>query len=838
VFAGTRLDTVTSGAEHEAISTILYENFSDNLAWRSVVENEDGRDSNGKAVQWFFPVDNKLGKDGPTLRNLMSVVHTAIDRAAYTHKEVPLSWFQTMDRLNDTGKSCLTLAEVIAASASCNVSPVEIPLLLSFLHDMGHLMWLNEPELRDVVILDPLSYLVTPATIIICKLTPDHDDSTHHFMGVHRECDKHYKKEWTQLKQSGVLHVKLLPILWREYVEHTSNLLRLMVKFGLLVPLRSKLAASHTEQSARLSGPTLSSTNSSAMEVTQYLVPTLLATAPHDDPAVLVWTDKPCVTGYFVFTLLDDFADTCTLTAGDLKSSGFLPGGMFERLMGKALCWSQETARGASLNLQSVLLHKDLAVLSFGGQRFRLVHCADIHCVRVDVEGSNPIGIMQKLLDFIVKVTEECMKSLRCFPAVCYHSDPEAAGAAQASDPLGKHLSAAELLIPLQQLRLAGRGESMLAWRGGRALMTMSEIKSRYGQWLQLFERRERYDVFISYRWGRYDTEFTEQVFDMFTNFSVGESNRAVEVFLDRKRLEKGRRFKSDFAAALSHSHVALPVISMAALEKMHDHSSDMVDNVLLEWIIILECAAAKRVSKVYPIVFGSRQVVVQSVAGADAPVQAHLEYAIVNEFFSEFARHPLPDTVPTATLREAAELLRENDVTMAMQLRHYTVRSVVQELLQFLLCCASEVRPAELVETYCLAAVDLVNELDAEAAAAARKATPAPLTVVQPVSSTNTPTVTQASTPIPVAAAAAAHTPVLRQLQDLTAEEVGQLMVRAHLDPLRDIFQTRGVGGMMLFYVEEVSDLLSAEYGLTSKGLARGLLERIVEWKRDGVML
>jgi hypothetical protein len=34
------------------------------------------------------------------------------------------------------------------------------------------------------------------------------------------------------------------------------------------------------------------------------------------------------------------------------------------------------------------------------------------------------------------------------------------------------------------------------------------------------------------------------------------------------------------------------------------------------------------------------------------------------------------------------------------------------------------------------------------------------------------------------------------------------------------------------------VCDLLSAEYGLTSKGLARGLLERIVEWKRDGVML
>ncbi len=49
------------------------------------MENEDGRDSNGKAIQCFFPVDNKLGKKGETMKQLMSVVH---DGAAHTRKQV------------------------------------------------------------------------------------------------------------------------------------------------------------------------------------------------------------------------------------------------------------------------------------------------------------------------------------------------------------------------------------------------------------------------------------------------------------------------------------------------------------------------------------------------------------------------------------------------------------------------------------------------------------------------------------------------------------------------------------------------------------------------------
>jgi len=826
-FVGTRLDTVSSAAAHESISTQLYENFSDNLAWRSVLENANGRDSNGKAFQWFFPVDNTAGRHGTTLTNLMSVIHDAIDNAAYTHKEVPLTWFRVMDCMKDTSKDCLSLAEVRAIAAQCSVTAPEVPFLLSFLHDMGHLMWHDEPELRDVVILDPVSFLVAPATIIICKLTPDHDDSTHHFVAMHRECDRMHKREWLMLKQEGVLSAVLLPILWKDYLPHTNTLLLLMVKFGLLVPLRT-------------------SSDVAKGGITQYLVPTLLSPAPLADLAVANWTDCGTVrSSHIVFTLIEDLHNSSTLSATDLKSSGFLPGGMFERLVGKALSWAQTTTKHACLSLHSVLLYKDVAVLSFGQQRFRLVNCSDIHCVRVDIEGSNPIGVLNKLLDFVNKIIDECMKCLRCFAAVSYSTD----GASFAStNMLKKNIATSELLIPLTQLRQAARGESMLAWRGGRTLMSVSEIKSRYGSWLQMYDLREHYDAFISYRWGPHDSEFTDALFDMLTNFSVGENNRAVEVFLDRKRLQEGRRFKADFAAALTHTLVALPVVSHAALSRFMEHRGDIVDNVLLEWIMILESFAAKRLLKVFPILFGKRTQSTPLITSANTTDSTEVltdailrGSAVTGDFFAEPVKDKLPHVVPTATLAQASQLLAENGIQPSAGFASYTVHSIVDEMLQFLSCNACEVKPAALVETFAEKVVGLLTDCGADALA--RVLVPAASHVQKENARTTTvpsithPTGVTASSPVTVASPlSTAAVTGNRPLKSLSSAELCQLLLHMQLDPVSHLFSERKVSGLMLSYCDEVADLLTPDYGLTSKGLAKGLFGLICEWKSDGV--
>ena len=775
VIVGSRLDKITSPADHEKISTILHEHFCDNLAWRSVISNKEGRDSNGKALQWFFPVDNTLGVSCNGMKRLMSVVYGVIDKAAYTHKQVPLTWLKVIDQMADSKKDCLLLSNLTSLCRRNGVSTQELPCMLTFLHDVGHLMWLDEPGLCDVVVLDPVSYFVTPATIIICKLTPDHDDTTHHLMECHSECERLHRREWIQLKRDGVLHSSLLSVLWRDYAAHREVLLQLMVKFGLLVPL-------HT-----------------ADAVTQYLVPTLLPPASLLDPIVSQWTDQRSSRCYLVFTLAEDLEQSTTLTEADLRSAGFLPGGMFERIVGKALSWSQDTVRGSSINLQSVLLHKDVVVLAFGRQRFRLVHCPDLHCVRVDIEGDNPIGIQQKLLDFACKIIDECMRSLCCFVAVCI-----ATSAVAHTEKTIKELLPSDLLIPLEQLRKAGKGESMLTRRGGRTLMSLPEIRSSYGQWLQLFELRDRYDVFISYRWGTHDSAFTERLFDMFSNYSMGASNRAVEVFLDRKRLREGRQFKSDFASALTHCAVALPMVSVDALECMVNHNPANCDNVLLEWIIILECFAVKRLQQVFPILFGEREA---------SGLQNN--EVIVRNFFAHPIKDQLPHVSPTTTLSQAAALLCENGMTPSEKFSTCTVNSVVHDLLLFLLCQASDIPGAQMVE----AVADRVVGLLADCKEVVHE------------SPDHAPVVSLSPLPAPVSS-------TVKALADLTVPEVCVLLEKVNLSNLVEVFTTKKVSGMMLSFCETSIDLQGEEIGVTSALVARGLIKLVVEWKERGVCL
>jgi hypothetical protein len=466
-----------------------------------------------------------------------------------------------------------------------------------------------------------------------------------------------------------------------------------------------------------------------------------------------------------------------------------------------------------------------MATLTFGGQRFRLVNCADIHCVRVDVEGSNPLGIQQKLQDFISRIIDECMKSLRCFAAVRYSSDAQDRD--PPSDLLRKQLLSSELLIPLSQLRSAAKGESVLAWRGGRTLMATAEIKSRYDQWLQLYELRDRYDVFISYRWGTNDSDLTEALFDMFTNFVVGADKRAMHVFLDRKRLQDGRRFKVDLASGLTHSLIILPIVSVDALKRMLEHTAETIDNVLLEWIMTLECIAARRVLKVFPVLFGARATDLR-VGGVK-----------VLDFFLDRSKDNLPKVVPRATLEQCRELLLANGVQPSAAFNSYTVHSVVFEMLQFLLCKASDLDPSQVVEVVADKVVALLQDCGPQALALVAGNThsdtfpagAAPLSTVVPA---------EPAAPVPAVGAIPA-TPaagVSRKLEDLTVDEVCVLVEKVGLKKLVDVLRSKEVTGAMLSYCEDISELQDEAYGVSNTALARGLLKHIKEWVATGVVL
>lgn len=161
----------------------------------------------------------------------------------------------------------------------------------------------------------------------------------------------------------GIVDEELLKLLLSQYSKNYNRLIRLMVKFGLLVHLQS------TENSGDLKDVAV-----------QYLVPALLPPTQSTSSSS-PWSDQRYSTCYLVFTTNKEFKNFTTITKSDLQVFGFLPQGLFERLLGKAVTWAQHTR--ANKSVKNFLLTQSMAILSFGSQRFRLRMLSDLCTIEV-----------------------------------------------------------------------------------------------------------------------------------------------------------------------------------------------------------------------------------------------------------------------------------------------------------------------------------------------------------------------------------------------------------------------------------------------------------------------
>jgi len=669
VLIGTHGDIVDSPADHEKISHVLELNFGSSWAWPCKIENREGEGKNGRAILAFFPVDNKKGRDNdPQFQYMMRLIEERMDSAKYTHREVPLNWLKTMDAFKSTKKSFLSFTEVQSIAVSCGVKRNHVEAFLRLLHEMGYLLWNEEPNLRELVILDAIEYLVKPATLVVCNLRGTAgDDLTRHNQPQHIAAAKNHRNEWSSLKNSGVLKKPLLQTLWADYVDETEHLLTLMIKFGLLVPLDPP----DSEDGEQVEAADL---------VEQFVVPALLPPSP---PGFLQsrseWGDGRSTprTAYIVFTLTD-LKSHSSFNVEDMKTGGFMPSGLFERVLGGCISWSQAASKAGFIRLEEMATYSDCAVLEFGSQTFRIVPLPELNCLRIDVEGSNPLPVVSRILEIAEEVIASCMKSLQVFVAVPWQdvSDPSP----KAFEDSGRR---AAMLIPLDNLRKAVEGNKALK-QGGRNLLSLKELTTDYVHWLNIYKDRDWYDVFLSYRWGSkdrilslFDSKITEQVFDAMSNFALGSSQRRVEVFLDVKRLQKGEAFDSAFAKALVNSTVVVPLMSASALSNMTKHDAQCCDNVLLEWLITSECMKAKGANTLiracYPIFIGN---ITESAVGTGQ---------VIGDFFASGILSELPTCTPTATIRMAKKLLLENNVTPSPALDNYTVASFISEFRSML---------------------------------------------------------------------------------------------------------------------------------------------------------
>jgi hypothetical protein len=199
------------------------------------------------------------------------------------------------------------------------------------------------------------------------------------------------------------------------------------------------------------------------------------------------------------------------------------------------------------------LYHTGLAG-AFGRHRFALRERRDRNCVEVLVMVENALLVAQRLQELVEEAVASAIPGLMFALAVkrdggtwSEHDDWDPGAGAELVILDGPAGLAATLEAPSSKDVPVGRG---------RRLPPL-EAMQRFAGWLPPRGALSWYDAFVSYRWGGLDTELADALFAGLSYAVVG--TRPVRAFLDRRRLESGRNFTTDFSTALAKSKVAAP---------------------------------------------------------------------------------------------------------------------------------------------------------------------------------------------------------------------------------------------------------------------------------------
>jgi hypothetical protein len=165
---------------------------------------------------------------------------------------------------------------------------------------------------------------------------------------------------------------------------------------------------------------------------------------------------------------------------------------------------------------------------------------------------------------------------------------------------------------------------------------------------------------------------------------------------LDKMRLQDGRNFQEDFADALLVTSLPVVILSTAALQRMLQLKADSaIDNLLLEWTLIVELLHSKTIRFCLPVIIGSYN--------PSAPKCAE----VFSNFFSDVINAPdgtvkyagpdsLPDVSVASVINRVRSLLREHNLPESPHLSSCTVRSVVRHLVLHKAIFVSDIFGAE----------------------------------------------------------------------------------------------------------------------------------------------
>ena len=480
---GTHKDEVSTPEQHQEVSEYLYEQLCGNPAWSAVVPFRKGEVATGRGLLWFFPVDNTRGNDDRVVQELKLAIEKQIEGEDYVKQRIPFTWMALYDALQSPERQqaktlpldeCLALGESLGMGQGSVGIADEVRACLLFFNALGFVMYFDEPGLRDLVILNPVEFLIEPITKVIC-------DYKIHVVDEHEDVKKKFPIEFLELQNHGVLHHKILPKLWAAF-DNRDELEQLAVKFGLMVPLLSDAP----------SGGEAVADNSASV---RYLVPSVLSSRTLERART-----PPQLTAFIVFAArgkIESWGQATDLQA--VVREGFFPLGVFARLVCRAVGWMQ-TVRGQipAAVLQHQLSAKEARLL-FGQHEFTLVLSEAQGCVRVEIAGPNPREVVHRLQRLLGGdgrrdageaaegaggVLEECAAGIGARVAVPIDGGDRKEGYAEYDGAL--------LILDDKLVGIATDVEGHVDLRSGATLKS-DKLRERFKPWLPPRQLREWY---------------------------------------------------------------------------------------------------------------------------------------------------------------------------------------------------------------------------------------------------------------------------------------------------------------------------------------------------------
>mmetsp|Transcript_51054 Transcript_51054/g.119814 ORF Transcript_51054/g.119814 Transcript_51054/m.119814 type:complete len:203 (-) Transcript_51054:26-634(-) len=162
----------------------------------------------------FFPVDNTQGPHQPAILRLRQAIEAAVLSMEHVRTNIPFQWLSVYDKLQLEQRAYMSLEEFHSMTKDIGLPTTptltlerECRYLLRFLTHLGVVMYNDDALLRHLVVLNPIDFLVAPATKLICQ------------RGIHRSDEDrrlhtHDAARWMLLRDRAILDPVALNYLW------------------------------------------------------------------------------------------------------------------------------------------------------------------------------------------------------------------------------------------------------------------------------------------------------------------------------------------------------------------------------------------------------------------------------------------------------------------------------------------------------------------------------------------------------------------------------------------------------------------------------------------------